>query len=282
MCSFCCPKCRESLRLEGNGYICPNGHSFDKARQGYVNLLMPNRRHSSAPGDSREMIISRRRFLESGKYDIFSDKLNELTANCLNSCRENTIVDCGCGEGYYDGRLCEYLDKLKIKYKLYGVDISKDAVKAASGKYKGVSFAVASVFDIPIRKNSADVAVSVFSPMAESEFYRILKKGGYLIYAVPAARHLMGLKEAVYDKPYENEKKDTAYKGFRFEGRHSVRGEINVSGEEAVDLFKMTPYYYKTELSAVEKIRGTGAIKTEIQFDFLVYRKEEAETYEDF
>lgn len=274
---LCCPKCREKLEIKENTYVCANSHSFDKARQGYVNLLLPNKRHSVAPGDSREMIMSRRSFLESGKYGIFSDKLNSIVTQLLGDSQKTSIVDCGCGEGYYDGRLCEHLDKLKINYGLLGLDISKEAVKAAAGKYKQITFAVASNFDLPVKENSVDIALVIFSPMVESEFYRILKTGGYLIYAVPGVRHLMGLKEAVYDAPYENTEKDTQYQGFEFVGRHPVGGKITVSREEAVDLFKMTPYYYKTELSAIDKIRLKEKIETEIQFDFLIYRKEEAE-----
>ncbi len=270
---FCCPKCREKLNIQEKSCVCENGHSFDKARQGYVNLLLPNKRHSQSPGDSHEMVMSRRAFLEGGKYDIFSDKLNELTALFSDNSKKVTIADCGCGEGYYDGRLCEYLNKLKINYELFGLDISKEAVKAAAGKYKGACFAVASNFDIPLWEESADIVLAVFSPMVESEFCRILKTGGYLIYAVPGVRHLMGLKEAVYDEPYENTEKDTEYKGFEFVGRYSVGSVISVSGDEAADLFKMTPYYYKTDLSAIDKIRLKDKIDTEIQFDFLVYRK---------
>lgn len=270
---FVCPVCGEQLNNEEKSYLCKNGHSFDKARQGYVNLLPVNKRHSESPGDSREMVMSRRRFLESGKYDVFSDKLNELVSAYCNNSQKITILDCGCGEGYYDGRLCEHLDKLKINYDIYGFDISKEAVKAASGKYKGISYGVASTFSVPIEKNSVDAALAVFSPMVENEFYRVLKHGGYLIYAVPGARHLMGLKQVVYENVYENAVKDTEYEGFEFVKRYPVRGEISVCGEEALDLFKMTPYYFKTELSALDKIYLSGEIETEIEFDFLVYRK---------
>ena len=273
---LCCPKCREKLEIKENTYVCENGHSFDKARQGYVNLLLPNKRHSVAPGDTREMIMSRRSFLESGKYGVFSDKLNSIVTQLIGDSQKISIVDCGCGEGYYDGRLCEYLDKLKTNYDFLGLDISKEAVKAAAGKYKQITFAVSSNFDLPVKENSVDFALVIFSPMVEGEFYRILKTGGYLIYAVPGVRHLMGLKEVVYDAPYENTKKDTQYQGFEFVGRYPVSGKITVSGEEAVNLFKMTPYYYKTELSAIDKIYLKEKIETEIQFDFLIYRKEEA------
>ena len=270
---FLCPVCRKSLSEEDKKYVCPDSHTFDKARQGYVNLLMPNKRHSQSPGDSKEMVMSRRSFLENGKYDVFSDKLNEIAREYLNGSQKLSVLDCGCGEGYYDGRLCKHLDKLKINYEVFGFDISKEAVKAAAGKYKNLHLAVASSFDMPVKSNSIDLAINMFSPMVENEILRVLKNGGYLIYAVPGKMHLMGLKKAIYRETYENEEKDTAYKGFEFVERVPVSRKITVSGEEAVNLFKMTPYYYKTDITACDKIRLAGNIETEIRFDFLVYRK---------
>ena len=109
--------------------------------------------------------------------------------------------------------------------------------------------------------------------MVESETARVLKNGGYLIYAVPGKNHLMGLKELLYENVYENEEKHTEYAGFEFLERYTVKNEITVDGEMGVNLFKMTPYYFKTELGAEDKIRKNGGFTTEIHFDFLVYRK---------
>ncbi len=270
---FLCPICNEKLNKTENSYRCENNHSFDIARQGYVNLLPVNKKHSDNPGDSKDMVLSRREFLESGKYECFSDKLNELVTELCSDSQNLCILDCGCGEGYYDGRLMQKLDELKINYKLFGFDISKEAIRFAAGKHKKAQFFVGSCFNMPLADASFDLAINVFAPMVESEFCRVLKKGGYLIYAVPGKNHLMGLKKVLYENTYENEEKHTEYEGFEFLGRHSVKSDITVEGEMATNLFKMTPYYYKTEKSAVEKLQNCGTIKTEIHFDFLVYRK---------
>ncbi len=268
-----CPVCKSKLNMESKAYLCENGHSFDVAKQGYVNLLPVNKKHSQSPGDSKDMVLSRRRFLESGKYDCFSNKLKELVGELASGSQKVSILDIGCGEGYYDGGLMSFLDSKRVAYELYGFDISKEAVRFAAGKYKNASFFVGSCFDMPLKTEAFDLCVNIFAPMVEAEIVRVLKTGGYLIYAVPGKNHLMGLKKAIYENTYENEEKHTEYSGLEFVSRHSVKDEITIQGEDAVDLFKMTPYYYKTEKSACEKLKNMEKIQTEIHFDFLIYRK---------
>ena len=155
-----------------------------------------------------------------------------------------------------------------------GVDISKFAVKAAAGKYKGIDFAVASLFHLPCAENSADVLTDVFAPIVPEEFFRVLKPGGVMILAVPGARHLYGMKEVLYKEPYENEEHDTAYDGFEYLGRACVQKFITVNGKENIEaLFSMTPYYWKTDVEGGERLRALDVLGTEIKFDFLVYRK---------
>ena len=266
---FICPICKSKLNIEGKAYICENNHSFDIAKQGYVNLLPANRKHSDNPGDSKDMVLSRRAFLEGGYYNCFSDKLLGLIDSIFSNSQKISIADCGCGEGYYNG----ILEKLKIDYNLFGFDISKEAIRFAAGKYKKNKYAVGSCFNMPLADESFDLALNIFAPMVEGEMSRILKKGGYMIYAVPGRRHLMGLKELLYESTYENDEKHTEYDGFQFVNRISVQNEITVDGEMGVNLFKMTPYYFKTELGAEENIIKNNGFTTEIHFDFLIYRK---------
>ena len=266
---FICPICKSKLNIDGKSYACENNHSFDIAKQGYVNLLPVNKKHSDNPGDSKDMVLSRREFLESGYYDCFAEKLAEIIDLIFANSEKIVIADCGCGEGYYDG----LLEKLKIDYELFGFDISKEAVRYAAGKYKKYKYAVGSCFDMPLSDGSFDLALNIFAPMVENEMSRILKKDGYMIYAVPGKRHLMGLKELLYENTYENEEKHTEYDGFDFVDRISVQNEITVGGEMGVNLFKMTPYYFKTELGAEEKIIKNNGFTTQIHFDFLIYRK---------
>ena len=266
---FICPICKSKLNIDGKTYRCENNHSFDIAKQGYVNLLPVNKKHSDNPGDSKDMVLSRRAFLESGNYDCFAEKLIDIINSIFENSQKISILDIGCGEGYYDG----FLEKLKTNYELFGFDISKEAVRFASSKYKKGSFAVGSCFNMPLENECFDLAINIFAPMVESETARVLKKGGYLIYAVPGKNHLMGLKELLYENVYVNEEKHTEYNGFEFVERHTVKNEIVLDGEMGVNLFRMTPYYFKTESGAEDKIRKNNGFTTEIHFDFLVYRK---------
>ena len=273
---FRCPLCGGALSRREHQALCEKGHSFDVARQGYVHLLPVNKMHSKLPGDSREMVESRRRFLQAGYYEIFREELCRLAQKYALSLgmpegEGLCLCDAGCGEGYYTQGLQQALPKAA----LCGFDISKLAVKAAAGKYKGIQWAVASSFSIPLGTESVHLLTDVFSPLAPEEFVRVLKPGGYFIYAVPGERHLYGLKEILYEEPYENPYRETEYPGLRFVERAAIRGEIRIpNGETAMDLFAMTPYYWKTGVEGGKRLGETSGFSTEIAFDFLVYQKQ--------
>lgn len=268
---FCCPACGGALQKQDRALVCPKGHSYDLARQGYVHLLPVNQMHAKVPGDTKQMVDARRKFLALGHYDAFREMLAALVGENLPA--GGAVLDAGCGEGFYTSAL---YDVAREKGgAVSGVDISKFAVKAAAGRYKGVDFAVASLFHIPAAADSVDVLTDVFAPIVPEEFRRVLKPGGVMILAVPGARHLYGMKEVLYAAPYENEEHDTFYEGFDFLGRESVRREITVQGKENIEaLFSMTPYYWKTDVAGGERLRKLDALTTEIKFDFLVYKKQ--------
>lgn len=268
--NFTCPICKKLLKDMGKSLVCESGHSFDKAKQGYTHLLPVNKMHSKIPGDNALMVNSRRDFLNKGYYGIFANALTEIVKECAGETNAPVILDCGSGEGYYTGKMKEALPESNI----FGFDISKFAVKAAAGKYKNINFSVASVFDIPFLSESADILTDVFSPLCEKEFLRVLKKGGYFIFAVPGERHLFEMKEVLYENPYENEKKDTYYEGFEFIKRVPVNGRIEIDNNtDITSLFSMTPYYWKTDIKGSEKIKELNFLSTEIEFDFLIYKK---------
>lgn len=267
---FCCPLCGAPLLRQEGAARCENHHSFDLARQGYLHLLPRNRWHSSAPGDSKEMVESRRCFLEGGYYRLFQQALTALSVDCLKEIPQPVILDVGAGEGYYTGALAQAFPQGSV----FAIDISKAAVKAGAGKYKNVQFGVASIFHLPVEGGFCHLLTDVFAPIVPEEFARVVKPGGYLLLAVPSPRHLYGMKEILYDKPYENERKDTVYPGFGLIRRQAVEAVIEIpDGQTARQLFTMTPYWLKTSPEGTRRLLETQGFTTEIGFDFLLYQR---------
>lgn len=269
---LCCPLCKKTLSSDSNHFFCAGGHCFDRAKEGYVHLLPANQKHSAQPGDTRAMVQSRRAFLAKGYYAPFAAMLAQLASNYLQGVPFPSILDVGCGEGYYTRFLKDAAGEDSF---LFGFDISKWAVKYAAKGNKDCIFAVASAFHIPAADTSADLAVNLFAPLDTTELYRVLKPGGYFIYAVPGTRHLMGLKHILYHTPYENEAKDSTYSGFTFLQCIPVKDRICLTEQADIHaLFAMTPYYWKTPRDGAERLAACTLLDTEIQFDFLVYQKQ--------
>ena len=124
-----------------------------------------------------------------------------------------------------------------------------------------------------MRDGWADLLLNIFSPMAEAEFARMLRPGGHLVYAVPTARHLFGLKEVLYERPYENEVRQTEYDGFTFVKAVESEAVLTLEGQAVQDLFAMTPYYGNTPANGAARLAACGSLTTEIGFRFLVYQK---------
>lgn len=262
---FCCPVCGLGLCREDRTYKCEKGHCFDAAKEGYVNLLMSNK-SGEMSGDDKEMVSARTRFLEGGYYSPLRDKITELIKRYSPSAQ--TLLDAGCGEGYYTSA---YAEKVPVTA---GVDISKAAVRHAAKKCKTAEFAVASVYHLPAGDESTDVIVNCFSPNAPEEFLRVLKGGGYLFYVVPAPRHLWELKSVLYEAPYENEEKTEDYQGLELLGVEGVTTDFTLtSNEDIMALFHMTPYSWNTPKDGIKRLEGIEKMSVGADFRIHIYRK---------
>ncbi len=270
MINFICPVCKKELLEEEKLCRCENGHCFDKSKFGYVNLLQSQKSSAKRHGDDRLMVRARRDFLDSGYYSFLRDALCETCLEYLPN--GGNILDAGCGECYYSAEIkSRYLGKAE----LFGVDISKDALEFASKRKSNVKTAVASLFDLPFASGSLDMVLNVFSPEAFDEFHRVLKFGGYLIRVIPLENHLLGLKAAIYEKPYLNDIPDTEIKGFKLVETKQIKSLLNIdSNEEIQNLFKMTPYYYKTGVNDQHKINSLDFLETQAEFEIRIYKKE--------
>lgn len=284
---FTCPVCGEKLGLdkapllniEANTAKCPKNHCFDISAKGYINLLLSQHKNVKDPGDSKEMVAARRDFLNSGAYQPLLNGLCKAAEELTDSLPLPVIADCGCGECYYTAGVCDYLKERGKTPEIFGIDISKNALAAAKARVKprGITTAVASVFRMPIKSGSVDIAAVVFAPFQTDELSRILKKDGCVITAIPAERHLQGLRKVLYNEPRMNEVKPYEINGFEFLGKDEVSYTLEITEQEQLNaLFMMTPYFYKTSREDCNKLYGYfgqhDVFTTEIAFEILKYR----------
>ena len=266
-----CPKCGGKLDFDGNSYRCEKRHTYDRARSGYVNFLMPDQMNSKLPGDNKLMVNARKSFLSKGYYSKLMEKFCGAVKKYA---PENAVIlDAGCGEGYYTVNMAKAVPDAFIM----GTDISKTAVDAAAkrGKADNASnllFSVSSVFHLPVESSSCNMLTTLFAPYCAEEFLRVLRPDGVMIMVIPSERHLIQLKEAVYDEPYLNEVKDFELEGFTLEEHINVADKIKLdSTEDILNLFSMTPYYYKTGEDGHKKLSALSSLETEIGFEILIY-----------
>lgn len=271
---FLCPVCGKTLIEEPTACRCENGHSIDKAKSGYINLLMPGSKHSAQPGDDKRMVNARADFLSGGYYAALLDALCEMALRYLPQGKHPVILDAGCGEGYYTAGLYQFLTGQGISPRMAGVDISKLAVNKAAKRNKEISFAVASVFHLPVRNCSCDMFLNLFAPFCQSEILRVLGPQGRLILVIPGKNHLWELKQVVYDEPYQNEVKDFAVEGLNLLENRELCFRLSLANPQDIDsLFQMTPYYYKTSREGYQRLLACRSLDTTVQFHLLAYQK---------
>lgn len=268
-----CPVCNGVLHRDNKCFICPSNHSYDISEKGYVNLILANRKKTRDPGDNKEMIESRRNFLNKGYYGRFSSCLNEVILEFFHD-NECSILDAGCGEGYYISNLrSKFAEENNNHSDFYGTDISKNAIIFAGKRDKNIHLAVGSSFDLPIIDNALDCVIRNFAPGDDREFLRVLKKNGILVIATPGVEHLYGLKEALYEKPRKNEVKENVPEGFKHIRKKEIAYEISLdNAEDITNLVSMTPYYWSISESTRARLGEITKLKTELDFVIDVYK----------
>ena len=267
--SLICPVCGGGLFREGGCVKCPARHSFDLSAKGTLNLSPAA---GSRHGDDAGMVLARRRFLSLGYYAPLADALSDEVKRRLPE--GGTVLDAGCGEGYYTAAVASRLPSLR----LIALDLSPEAVKSCAGREEARSGRlfplVAGVYRLPLADRSVDGVISAFSPFAGEEFLRVLKPGGFLFRAIPDRRHLFALKEVLYDEPYENEVADFETEGFDFLGVKEVKTVFTLkTPAEIADLLNMTPYGYRTPPSGKERLAALSTLTVGAEFLLLSYRK---------
>lgn len=268
-----CPVCKikkideEILEDRGSFVNCKNNHSFDRAKEGYLNLALSSKDKS---GDNKEMVLSRKNFLNKGYFDILAEKLFEV----IKEYNIQNLTDACCGEGYFTNKITELLKKESRYPEISGFDLSKTAILQASKQYKNILFFVANISHIPIQSASVQCLMHLFAPINEEEFYRILTSDGIFVHVFPAKHHLWQLKELLYDVPYENDENGNIPPTFKKLEELKVHSVIKIDNNEDINrLFMMTPYSFHTPEEGKARIKNTNYIETDIEFIINVCKK---------
>ncbi|MBO6054548.1 MAG: methyltransferase domain-containing protein [Oscillospiraceae bacterium] len=263
---FSCPVCGQPLSNEQILLRCPAGHSFDFSKYHYVNLFLSNQSSDKRHGDDRTMVLARKAFLDAGYYEPLQKAVCGTLASVLPG--KGKLLDVGCGEGYYTAAMARTLPSLEVA----GVDLSRDALRQAAKREPRLQLAVASAARLPAADGSFDALTCLFAPLEPAEYARVLRPGGFFLRAVVLEDHLMGLKEAVYDRPVPNPAPEDAIPGFSLLSGQDLRYSLSLTDPEAIrSLFRMTPYYYKTGRADQEKLDHLKTLETRIAFRILLY-----------
>lgn len=267
-----CPVCGGVLTQNEKSYSCSQGHSFDRAKSGYVNLLISHQ-SGSQHGDDREMVRSRRDFLEGGYYEPLRA---EICKTVLEQSSGDTVslLDSGCGECWYTAEVEKTLLDAGKNPDIVGIDISKDALKMGDRRGKNIRLAVASAYRLPVGDESCDLILNVFAPFAGGEYLRTLKRGGLLIHVSPDEGHLWELKEAVYEKPYLNDAPAPVQGGLELSEEKRLKYRIDIENPAHIKaLFMMTPYAHKTSPRDTARLDSLSRLDVAVEFVIRLYKK---------
>ena len=294
-----CPVCKQTLASDDNDkrWVCENNHSFDRAKQGYLNLLLSHKKKSKNPGDSQEMVVARQEFLNTSFYRPISDTLNQLVVEKLFQLPEGKkhLLDIGCGEGYYTQRLQDGLNDHLIDHTLYGLDISKDAVLAAAKRSKlknheanlannsdaesntrqSIEWLVASGIDMPIEDHSIDIATCLFTRLMPESYQKVIKDNGYLICVTTGEEHLIELRRYLYDeiKPSFFAPEKTLAEHFTLASKHQVKYQNTLSSQKQIqDLLLMTPHQWRARAENRETLLKLNELEVTVDAQVSIFK----------
>ncbi|BDS72464.1 TPA: putative RNA methyltransferase [Streptococcus pneumoniae] len=247
--AFACPICQENLTLLETNFKCCNRHSFDLAKFGYVNLA-PQIKQSA--NYDKENFQNRQQILEAGFYQAILDAVSDLLASSKTT---TTILDIGCGEGFYSRKLQENHSEKTF----YAFDISKDSVQIAAKSEPNwaVNWFVGDLARLPIKDANMDILLDIFSPANYGEFRRVLSKDGILIKVIPTENHLKEIRQRVQDqltnKEYSNQDiKEHFQEHFTILSSQSASLTKTITAEQLQALLSMTPLLFHVDQSKID------------------------------
>jgi 23S rRNA (guanine745-N1)-methyltransferase len=274
-----CPVCHEGLLRVTGAYACRNLHSFDVAKEGYLNVLLAHQKASRTPGDSLAMIRNRQQFLASGYFAPLAARIAAIVDESRSERgaeRQCNLLDAGCGEGYYLRQLRGLGDARLTgpSLALWGLDISKEAVRLAARRDQVARYLVASVHSLPFLDGSLDYILQVFAPTNADELTRVLRPDGEVLIVRPGPDHLAGLKQILFEQSRPHPDETEAVRGFDLVATERLSYDIQLPDSGTIQaLLGMTPYYWTSGRSGRERLIGVDRLATCVDFSLTRYRR---------
>ncbi|OWV28785.1 putative RNA methyltransferase [Halomonas campaniensis] len=280
--ALACPLDGKPLSWSDSVWRCSDGHSFDIAKQGYVNLLPVQQKRSHDPGDNKAMVAARQRFLNAGHYQPIADAviravLNYAEVQTLSS-ESFSCLDAGCGEGYYLRQLADAAAN-SPSLSLMGLDISKWAVLAAAKQDNKQaplsSWVVGSNAHLPVQTETLDCVLCMFGFPVLSEFARVLRTGGVLLQVEAGPNHLRELRKVIYPtlKP-ERSTETEVLEGFIHHSSERVSYSIALNGSDAIaDLLAMTPHLYRASAEGRARAAALEMLSVTVDARIVIYTR---------
>jgi 23S rRNA (guanine745-N1)-methyltransferase len=264
-----CPVCSHLLIKEQNTYKCENNHTFDLAKEGYLNLLLNAKKTS---GDSKEMMAARRDFLAKGYYKKLSDRVNQRLKK--SHLTDQAILDIGCGEGYYLSRFQKEIAPKASNF--YGMDISKLGIRMAAKKNPMIHWLVANFAKLPFKEKSVSTVLSMFAEYSVPEIDRILTDDGNIIIVRAANNHLIELKNIIYPEIHEKVKTSSikTFPGFCVEQENFSYKVTIQSTEDLLSLLLMTPHYWKIKPEGIENLKKFESLEVTISIEIDLLKRQ--------
>jgi 23S rRNA (guanine745-N1)-methyltransferase len=242
--AYTCPHCSQRFDLVRNSLVCPNNHCFDISKDGYVNLVPVNKKHSLHPGDNKEMVLARNELLHTGLYDFLIQWIVDyLIAKNL---KVGTFLEVGCGTAYYLDGIARGVGSEAN----YGTDVSKEAIKFCAKAQRGNFFSINNSFGLNLQDNFFDLVLSVFSPFAHAEIERVLSKEGVFILVRPEKDHLKELYEIIGLQ--SKDKNDVTFDNLVLMDEEILSVTLHPDAHLISLLIQMTPLFWSIDQKRID------------------------------
>ncbi|GGH82732.1 23S rRNA (guanine745-N1)-methyltransferase [Pullulanibacillus pueri] len=267
-----CPLCNSPLMVSNlKSLVCLNKHTFDFAKQGYVNMMTrsTNSHYDKNLFEARNQII-----IESNLYVLLHEKISEVINENMNPSNDEIIIlDAGCGEGSHLQRI---LDDCKNKtFSGVGLDISKEGIRKAASHYKKSIWLVGDLANSPLADQSCQVILNILSPANYKDFKRILVPDGLIVKVVPRSNYLKELREALFDdtdkKDYKNDETVSLFKqNFHLANIFNLSYARELNQTELTNLVQMSPLAWNSKKDDIDQFINQGFSEITVDLDILV------------